>query len=126
MKILWKKVRQLSIKREVEQSKMDLYSVLIPTILSTEIFKNNRDIKELVDLLKVQDLKDYLYDSRTALLARLIREIQKNNEEDLNFNINEFKKKSLDIIERKNLIEQSEITGFINKYSRNNKGELDE
>ncbi|MFC5558911.1 hypothetical protein ACFPN4_07265 [Ureibacillus thermophilus] len=127
MKILWKKIRQLNIKRDINQTKMDFYSVLIPTILSTEIFKRNEDIRELVELFKVKiSIKDYLYANRTALLARLIREIQECDEKNLEYNIKQFRKKTLSLIEEKGLINSSEVTEFINKYSRNKKVEINE
>jgi len=108
------------MKNDMDQTKMDFYSVLVPTILSTDIFKRNIDIKEVVELMKVKiSIGDYLYDNRTALLARLIREIEKNDKEELDNNIDNFKVKILGLIEQKQLIDPSEVTKLINKYSRN-------
>ncbi|WCT53834.1 hypothetical protein PQ456_11475 [Paenibacillus kyungheensis] len=116
----------LEVKRDIEQTKMDFYAVLIPTILSKEIFRNNNDIKALSEKLKVEkSLKDYLYDSRTALLARIIREVEANTEENLKFNISTFKKVTLDLLEYKGLVHTNEVTQIINRFSRNNKENKD-
>lgn len=124
MKVLWRRIKQLEMKNDIDQTKMDFYSVLVPTILSTDIFKRNPDIREVVELMKVKKgIGDYLYDNRTALLARLIREIEKSDREDLAINIDNFKMKILELIEQKQLIDPSDVTKFINKYSRN-KGEI--
>lgn len=120
MKVLWRRIKQLEMKNDVDQTKMDFYSVLVPTILSTDIFKKNQDIREVVELMKVKRrIGDYLFDNRTALLARLIREIERNDSEDLAVNIDNFKMKILELIEQKQLIDSSDVTKFINKYSRN-------
>lgn len=125
--MLWKRLKLLEVKRNSNQTRMDFYAVLVPTFLSRELFKNNRDLKGLIDKFKVQTtLKDYLYDSRTALIARVIREIQENTEEDLEYNINIFKENVLDLMEKKGLDNTNEVTKIINKYSRNHKEEADE
>jgi len=125
--VLWKRLKLLEVKRDSNQTRMDLYAVLIPIFLSRELFKNNRDIKEVTDKLRMKtSIKDYLYDSRTALIARIIREIQGNTEEDLEYNVEVFKEISLNILEQKEIVNTSEVTRIINKYSRNNKGEPNE
>ena len=125
--MLWKRIKLLEVKRNSNQTRMDFYAVLVPTFLSRELFKNNRDIKEMTDKFRVEtSLKDYLYDSRTALLARIIREVQGNTEEDLEYNVKIFKASALDIMEKKGFENTSEVTKIINKYSRNNKEEPDE
>ena len=127
MIVLWKRLKLLEVKRDSNQTRMDLYAVLIPIFLSRELFKNNRDIKEVTDKLRMKtSIKDYLYDSRTALIARIIREIQGNTEEDLEYNVEVFKEISLNILEQKEIVNTSEVTRIINKYSRNNKGEPNE
>ncbi|MNO38127.1 hypothetical protein D3C76_282220 [compost metagenome] len=121
---LWKRIKLLEVRKDSNQTKMDFYAVLIPTLLSREIFKNNREIKELIDKLKTKtSIKDYLYDSRTALIARIIREIQSNADEDLVINIKVFKEITLNLLEQKELIHTNEVTNIINRFSRNNKEE---
>lgn len=118
--LLWRKIRKFEVSKDIESTKMEFYSILIPTILSTEIFNKNDQIKELVKEFEVElSFGDYLFSSRTALLARVIREIEKNNQESLIRNVNIFKEYILNRISERNLIEESETTKFINKYSRN-------
>lgn len=127
MKMLWKRVKLLEIRRDSNQTKMDFYAVLIPTFLSKELFKSNREIKEVTDKFRVKtSIKDYLFDSRTALLARLIREVEGNSEEELEYNINVFKQNTLALMEEKGLETASDVTKIINKYSRNNKDDQNE
>lgn len=122
MKTLWKRLKFFEYQPNSKQNKMEFYAVLIPVFLSTEMFKHNHDLEELVEKFRVNTrIKSYLYDSRTALIARLIREINKNSEEELKFNMTIFKEYSLGIIEKKGLTSSNDITKIINKYSRNNK-----
>jgi len=99
---------------------MEFYSVLIPVLLSKKIFKYNIDIKEMLKLFKFKNpIGEYLYANRTALVAKVIREVDRNDIEDINHNISAFKKFVLKVIEEKQLVDSSEITKFVNKYSRN-------
>ncbi|QSB09089.1 hypothetical protein JTI58_19035 [Lysinibacillus fusiformis] len=122
MKLLWKKSKNLVLKDSIDLTKMDFYALLVPTILSAEIFDKNIDLKVLVENFKVEKpIKDYLYDNRTALLARLIREIERSDEESLSYNIlilNDF----LDQVFKLSLqndIELINAVKLLNKYSRN-------
>ncbi|WP_440603286.1 hypothetical protein [Bacillus sp. GB_SG_008] len=122
MKLLWKNIKTLDYKQNPEQIKMDFYSVLIPTILSREVFNKNKDVKELVDKFKVKKkVKDYLYISRTALLARLIREIEDAENDVLQYNVKMFKEYVEELLISKGLInyDSTSVTKIINKYSRN-------
>lgn len=120
MKLLWRRIRQLEPDSEIDQVKMEFYSVLIPVLLSKKIFKYNIDIKEMLKLFKFKNpIGEYLYANRTALVAKVIREVDRNDIEDINHNISAFKKFVLKVIEENQLVDSSEITKFINKYSRN-------
>ncbi|KAB2952163.1 hypothetical protein F9B85_10140 [Heliorestis acidaminivorans] len=68
------------------------YSIYVIFLLSTEIFKNNIDVKDFFEknpefLLFIKkykmELKDYLFNSRTVLVGRFIRIIQKAEIADL-------------------------------------------
>ncbi|MFI8624998.1 MULTISPECIES: hypothetical protein [Bacillus] len=120
MKILWRRIRLLESNSDIDHVKMEFYSVLIPVLLSKEIFQYNKDIKELLELFKFENtIGEYLFSNRTALVAKVIREIDRNKIEDINFNISIFKEFVLKVIEEKQLVDFSETTKFINKYSRN-------
>ncbi|ETT37531.1 hypothetical protein C161_13508 [Paenibacillus sp. FSL R5-192] len=127
MRALWKRIKLLEVKKDSNQTRMDFYGVLIPTLLSRKLFKNNKDLKELTNKFKVQtEIRDYLYDNRTALIAKLIREFEKNTKEELEYNVKLFKKIVLEMIDKTGDISTNEVTHIINKYSRNHKEELDE
>lgn len=126
IKLLWRKSRHLSLKPNIEYTKMDFYSVLIPTILSTDIFDKNEDLKILVDKFIVEKpLLEYLYGNRTSLIARLIREIEKLDESALLKNIDILKDFLNEIFEesQEGNIELKNAVNFINKYSRSVKVE---
>ena len=75
--------RQLILYRnELKNSKIQTYKligIVSELVLSKEIFKNNIDIEDFI--VSVFDLrfKDYLYKSRTLLVARLTIEILNND-----------------------------------------------
>lgn len=120
MKLLWRKIRQLEPNSEINHLKMEFYSVLIPVLLSKKIFEYNIDIKEMLNLFNFKNpIGEYLYANRTALVAKVIREVDRNEIEDINHNIKAFKKFVLKVMEEKQLVDASETTKFINKYSRN-------
>lgn len=120
MKLLWRKIRQLEPNSEINHLKMEFYSVLIPVLLSKKIFEYNIDIKEMLNLFNFKNpIGEYLYANRTALVAKVIREVDRNEIEDINHNIMAFKKFVLKVMEEKQLVDASETTKFINKYSRN-------
>ncbi|MEK4248487.1 hypothetical protein [Paenibacillus sp. FSL W7-1287] len=105
---------------EIDQIKMEFYSVLIPVLLSKEIFEYNIDIKEMLKSFKFKNpIGEYLYANRTALVAKVIREVDRNEIEDIKHNIMAFKEFVLKVMEDQQLVDASEATKFINKYSRN-------
>ncbi|MCC2530794.1 hypothetical protein LKL13_04525 [Bacillus velezensis] len=70
----------------------ETYSIYVIFFLSTEIFKNNIDVKDFLEenpefhlfIKKYKmELKDYLFNSRTVLVGRFIRIIQKAEIADL-------------------------------------------
>lgn len=70
----------------------EAYSIYVIFFLSTEIFKNNIDVKDFLEknpefFLFIQkykmELKDYLFNSRTVLVGRFIRIVQKADVADL-------------------------------------------
>ena len=53
-----------------------LYSIYVNILLSHIYFKTNNDIKTLTEKLNFE-LKDYVFKSRTLLVARFMRKIEK-------------------------------------------------
>ena len=75
--------RQLILYRnELKNSKIQTYKligIVSELVLSKEIFKNNIDIEDFIVNVFNLRFKDYLYKSRTLLVARLTREILNND-----------------------------------------------
>lgn len=92
-KFVINKVKALKSDPNIEKSKSNFYSVIIPILLSQELFKKNKDIRELTDLFKLeQPLKEYLFRCRTNVVAKIIREIYKWDSSQLKYNMQVLKK----------------------------------
>lgn len=129
---LEKKIQKLSIdNKEEDQLRMDLYSTMIPFLLSKEQFKRNDDIKEFTNQLKLKkEMKDYLFASRTQIVARIVREVEDFDEIQMKENIKIFKKYSLSNNSNQSLQKdnrntarqtkaEEKILKMMDKYSRN-------
>ncbi len=89
IKILEKiKIRNNHIK-DFEYKKSNIYSGYCSLLLSREIFKYNKDLRTFItpileEINKTQRknivFKDYIYKSRSLIIARFIRIIEKSNE----------------------------------------------
>lgn len=81
------KIRLLLLKYKEEKNadikKSLSYSITISLFLSKDIFSRNVDIKEFLIKNEIL-LKDYLFQSRTALIGRIIRIIEDMEISDLN------------------------------------------
>lgn len=75
--------KQLILYRnELKNTKIQTYKlvgIVCEIVLSKEIFKNNSEIEEFIVNVFNLKFKNYLYKSRTLLVARLTREILKND-----------------------------------------------
>lgn len=130
-KQLQKKIESLSINKEEETMRLELYGTLIPFLLSREEFKRNSDVRNFTDKLIIKkELKDYLFASRTQIVARIAREIENYDEEQLRKNIVILKNQLLnkkDFIEENNKLNttkrqskaEEKILRMMDKYSRN-------
>ncbi|EJE98219.1 hypothetical protein [Liquorilactobacillus mali] len=131
---LEKKIKELSFTTNIDKTRIELLSTLVPFILSTEIFEHNPNVRELTDkLLLKKELKDYLFKSRTQIVARIVREIQGFSEEQLYKNIiifkdfysenldtpSEEKKKKVKLLTNNELRAEERILKTMKKYSRN-------
>ncbi|MGF0082231.1 hypothetical protein [Limosilactobacillus reuteri] len=97
--ILKRYLNRIKETKDIEYKRSLLYSAYTVLLLSTEYFKLNVDIKEfLTPVLEKLDkfinpkkslvFKDYVYKSRSLIIARFIRIIQHSNQETLNILIN--------------------------------------
>jgi hypothetical protein len=51
--------------------------VLSEIILEKKYYSHNKDLKDFANEILTQDYKDYLFDARPALYARIIRDLRK-------------------------------------------------
>ena len=128
---LEKRIQKLSLDKDQQILKMDLYSTMIPFLLSKERFIKNIDIRDFTDRLNLnKEMKDYLFASRTQIVARMVREIDSFDDSQMHENVNFFKKYVLDHKENSDVEknnrnssrqskDEEKIVKMINKYSRN-------
>lgn len=77
----------------VSEYKNEVYEILIPLILSRQVFKNSKELKIFVNEVIHLDIPNYLFKSRTLLLGRVLKEINDIEIEEavkINHNIIEF------------------------------------
>lgn len=125
--LLLKRIKLIDSRLKEEDVRLDLYSTLIPYILSKNIFRNNKEIKEFIDLLSLEKkLKSYVYNTRTQIAARLCREIQKSDRDRLLHNAKVLKNHALNLeintyTKNNTTYEKNKksIIDVLNKYSRN-------
>lgn len=76
-KIIHEKINTIKKSDSEEKIRVELFSIVTYIVLSKEIFPRNSNIKEFIE--KVDDdfknYKSYLYDSRTILLARILKDM---------------------------------------------------
>ena len=77
-------------KTNEEKLRINLYSIMTTVLLSKNIFKKNMDISLFMIKLNIE-FKEYVYRSRTSLIARMIREIESADKNKLLVLTNELK-----------------------------------
>lgn len=112
-------LEQLDMRTHPERLRYKLYPIYINLLLSKKFFRSNVDIKPLCNDLSL-DFKDYVYRSRTLLVARTIRSIELANQEDLLTYVKVAKKYVYSYIDKiesatKNM---STDSNFIDKFGR--------
>lgn len=120
MELLIKRIKLIDNRSKDDVIRLELYATLISYLLSTEAFKSNKDIKEFIELLELKkELKEYVYKSRTQIVARICREIEKGEREMLLHNVKVLKHHALSLESDNNEKSKKNIVDMINKYSRN-------
>lgn len=126
------KLKELLDINEVENMKYELYGIVTTLILSKEYFKKNSDVRQFLKELSL-NYREYVYNSRTTLLARVIRDIEKLNFEEINIFANELiytiktikiNEKSISSDESNNIKrikkkDSNYMEDLLKKYSRN-------
>ena len=69
-------------QNETEELRLFLYSIYVAILLNRELFHNNNEIKDFCLQLSFP-LKDYVFKSRTLVISRFMRKIEKLDELDL-------------------------------------------
>ena len=59
----------------ISENKNELYSILIPLLLSKKFFRRGSEIKTFIETVLNLNLRDYVYKSRTILLGKVIKYI---------------------------------------------------
>ncbi|MGG4263722.1 hypothetical protein [Peribacillus simplex] len=95
-RIIYNTLSRLKKEKNIEYVRFYLYGFFSGFVLSKESFKNNKDIKAMVEEFNL-DFKDYIFDSRTLVTSRIIRHIESLDPNELE----EFKKKCITYIELK-------------------------
>lgn len=81
---------KLSKKTKPDILRFELYSIYSSLLLSKEYFIKNIEIKEFLSKSNI-NFKDYVFVSRTQVIARIIREIEKANDETLHILLEQIK-----------------------------------
>ena len=119
--------RILNLSEEkIENKYYELYPIVVMLIIKKSYFKRNNDLMELLKIFNLE-FKDYVMKSRTLLLARILREIEKIKDIDnvvLNLkkilveNTNEEGKTPQNKVKNR---DKKYLDNIIEKYSRNKK-----
>ncbi len=89
--IFYKDFIKSANKKKPERLRVDMYGFLVCIILDFRLFKKNSDLHNILDRLVLEkNIKDYLYASRTQLLARIIREFNKMDDVTIRKNLQIF------------------------------------
>lgn len=119
------KIEKLQNIREIENLRIELYSIFTILILSNKQFPKNIEIKSFLESFSIK-FKDYVYISRTTILSRTLRVINEANEDYLakivliliekNKDINKRDNKSMS---KRNKKDDEYVLNILERYTRN-------
>ena len=107
----------------ISDNKNELYSILIPLLLSRKVFKNSNEKREFIENVLGIKIANYAYKSKTILIGKVINEINSMEIEHafkLNKKLNKF---LLDFINANRNLNR-EINKGIKKNKKNKKNSL--
>lgn len=81
---------KINKKSKPDIIRFELYSIYTTLLLSRDYFIRNIDIKDFLSKSNI-NFKDYVYACRTQIIARVIREIEKANDETLHVLLEQIK-----------------------------------
>ncbi|MBU7595728.1 hypothetical protein [Metabacillus halosaccharovorans] len=108
IKLIFDKVSKIRKADSEDKIKIELYGVVSSFLFSKEIFKRNSDIKVFLENSndKFKEIKPYVYVSKTLIIGRILREIEKESKL---FNYNfalDIKSYLEDLIKQRDLLEE--------------------
>jgi len=102
----------------ISENKNELYSILIPIILSKKFLKNSNEKKQFIENVLEFSIADYAYKSKTILIGKIINNIEQLEIEGI-FELNKKLASFIsDVIKADNIINNNE-----SKIKLNNKKE---
>ncbi|TYA11246.1 hypothetical protein FRY98_18940 [Paenibacillus faecis] len=129
--IIYKKIDGLRRIKNPELIRFELFSILTSLLLSKNEFKNNTEIVSFLSSLNIE-FKEYVFKSRTLILARVLRTVENLDESALELYTNILEnmlKRKIEKFEEeksKEIKQQTDKSRSINyfeeilkKYSRN-------
>ena len=121
-----KKIDRIKNLEKIENKHYELYPIVVMLVIKKNYFKRNDDLIELLKIFNLE-FKDYVMKSRTLLLARILREIEKIKDvDDVVLNLKKIIIKNINEEDRtvqnkgKNR-DKKYLDSIIEKYSRNKK-----
>ena len=121
-----KKIDRIKNLEKIENKHYELYPIVVMLVIKKNYFKRNDDLIELLKIFNLE-FKDYVMKSRTLLLARILREIEKIKDiDDVVLNLKKILIKNINEEDRtvqnkgKNR-DKKYLDSIIEKYSRNKK-----
>lgn len=119
--IVIKRIKKIQSINDELLLRYEMYSIFTEIILSKEQFKKNNDISNFLECFDIR-FKEYVLGTRTLILAKTLRVIEKAEYETLC----KYKKTLLKMLDESVKIENNKsdtsakyITNILNKYSRN-------
>lgn len=131
-KIISKRITDIKKSTDLELIKLELYGITVEFVLSKEEFPLNVNIANFLKELKIT-YKPYLLKSRTMMLGKIIRNIEKADESQIQLYINVLERK-LEMPENISTSEKDRrgtkkrknnyMSDIMNKYKRGNNEKL--
>lgn len=124
--IIKNRIKKVQNINNIEQLRFELYGIFTVLILSKEVFKSNKDIKEFIEIFNIKS-KPYMIKSRSIILSKVIRTIRDLDDREIYIYISNLNKLFSDEIDKKVKDKCKEGTNdkenymesLLKKYSRN-------
>lgn len=91
-KLILKKIKNIEQNNDEEIIRIELYAIMVSLLLSKDEFKTNKEISEFLEKIDIT-FKPYILKSRTILLGKIIRILEKSELSELNLFVGIIKEK---------------------------------